>query len=114
MGWKPEDFYRETLADIQIALAAHYDRIEFEATNQMSVLRRLTYFIVNTNGFLKKEIGMNEILELPNERAERLRRKAANQFTQEEIDKWLKRWQAEGPEIPNGVDATQDLMMLMK
>lgn len=114
MGWKPAEFYNETLADAQIALAAHYDRVEYETIQRMSLLRRLTYVIANTSGFTKKEIKESDILELPNERAERMRQKAANQFSQEEIDERLARWAKEGPGIKGGKDASDILMKLVK
>lgn len=114
MGWKPAEFYAETVADIQIALAAHYDRVEYEATQLITLHRRLTYFIVNTGGYVKREIAESEIIELPHERMRREREKRENQFSDDEIRARLERWNREGPGIRGGQDATKALLMLAK
>jgi len=114
MGWKPNEFYEETVSDIQIALAAHYDRVDFETIERMSVLRRLTYCIINTGGFIEKEVKESQILELPHERAKRLKEEDVNKYSQNEIKERLERWSKEGPGFKNAKDASKSLLKLVK
>lgn len=114
MGWKPSEFYEETIADIQIALAAHYDRIDFELTHQIKVARRMTALIVNTCGYTKRHVSEQEIMELPHEAREREKEKARNRFSEAEIQERLARWAKEGPGIKDSEDATATLMRIMK
>jgi len=114
MGWKPKEFYEETLSDIQIAIASHYDRIEFETIERLTVLRRLTYVIVNTTGFSEKEIELSQILEFPHERSERVKKEDANKYSQDEIDKRLAKWNEDGPGFKKGKDASATLLSMVK
>lgn len=113
MGWKPADFYNETISDIQIALAAYYDKVEFDMLDQKKTLRRLTYFIVNTGGFVSKEIEESQILELPHERAERERKKEENKYSDEKVADILDQWKKEGPGFERSENADKLLLSMI-